>query len=137
MDTKVQKSEGKTAKKSSRIAAKHVSIRIPLNLKNAAKSLRDEANKKEAGRTIMMDEVFELALSLVKKEHLKMLQERSLTHEDRKEMLRQKYIETRGPISRDEFTGFMMTAAFHEFLKELESGASAPSRVAEVAPLAG
>lgn len=118
METKTQISESKASKKNQKGAAKHVSVRITTAAKRLAKSLRDEANKKAAGRKIMMDEIYDLALSLVTKEHLKMLQERSLTHEDRKETLRQKYVETRGSISRDEFTGFMMTAAFQEFLKE-------------------
>lgn len=48
------------------------------------------------------------------------LQEKSMTHEDRKERLRQRYIEERGPISKDEFTGFMLSADFVEFMKAHE-----------------
>jgi hypothetical protein len=47
-----------------------------------------------------------------------MMQDQSLSNEDRKEQLRQRYIEARGPISRDEFTGFMLTKEFFEFLAE-------------------
>lgn len=43
----------------------------------------------------------------------------SLSNEDRKEILRQKYIEHRGPISKDEFTGFMMKSEFQEFLNAI------------------
>ena len=136
METKTQTTELKASKKNQKSVAKHVSVRITAAAKKLAKSLRDEANKKAAGRKIMMDEIYDLALSLITIEHLNMLQEQSLTNEDRKEILRQKYIEIRGPISKDEFTGFMMTAAFHEFLKELEPGASASPRVTETAGLA-
>lgn len=69
----------------------------------------------------MLDDLFDLALGLGTTEHLKVLQERSLTHEDRKELLRQEYVELHGQITRDEFTGFMMTSGFTEFLKEAGS----------------
>ena len=120
METKAQTSETKVSKKNAKGAAKHVSIRVTATTKKLAKSLRDEANKKLVGRTIMMDEIYELAVSLVTPAHLKMLQDKSLTHDDRKELLRQKYVELHGPISKDDWTGFTMSKAFHEFL-ELQS----------------
>jgi hypothetical protein len=40
---------------------------------------------------------------------------RSLTSENKKELLRQKYIVEVGPITKDEFTGFMMTDEFAAF----------------------
>lgn len=113
------------------------SVRIRASSKERAVALLQTINKKKSGRKVKFDELFELAVGLVADEHVKVLQERSLTHEDRKEILRQKYIAVRGAISKDEFTGFMMTPAFHEFQKELEPGASASPRVAEVAALAG
>jgi hypothetical protein len=118
MENKAQVSEAKNAKKISKGGVKHASIRIKSSSKKLASSLRDEANQKTAGRTIKMEEIFELALSLMTKEHLKMLQERSLSHEDRKELLRQRYIELRGPISKDSFIGFLMSADFPEFMRE-------------------
>lgn len=114
MESKVQKSKSKNV-------AKHASVRIKAGSKKIAVALRHEANNKPNGRKIKLDDIFEIALSLVTSAHLKALQERAMTHEDRKEILRQKYIETRGPISKDEFTGFMMTAEFHEFLKTTDS----------------
>lgn len=127
----------KSIKTKSKSVAKSASVRVRQEAKERATLLLVAANKKKQGRKIKFEDLFELALGLVTDEHLKQLQDSSLTHEDRKEILRQKYIAARGPISKDEFTGFMMTAAFHEFLKELESGANASSRVAEVAALAG
>ena len=51
--------------------------------------------------------------------------------------IRQRYIAARGPISKDEFTGFMMTVAFYEFLKEQQVEPNFVSRVPEFATLAG
>lgn len=118
METNVPKSESKKSKVKSKSDAKCASIRIRVGTKKAALAFRDQANNKAFGRSIKLDEVLELAVGKLTSEHVHELQEQSLTNEDRKELLRQKYIETRGPISRDEFTGFMMTDAFQEFLKE-------------------
>lgn len=113
------------------------SVRVSSETRKLAEGILKTANDKETGRKIKLDEVLQAGLALIQNEHIRTLQEDSLTNEDRKEILRQKYIAVRGAISRDEFTGFMMTAAFHEFLKELDSGANASPRVAEVAALAG
>lgn len=130
MKEKVNKANGKKS-------AGFSSVRVKSSSKERATALLLACNKKKSGRKVKFDELFELAIGLVSDEHVRLLQERSLTNEDRKEILRQRHISIRGPISKDDFTGFMMTAAFHEFLKELGSGASASPRVAEVAALAG
>lgn len=118
METKAQKPELKVSKSKAKGAAKHSSVRVKAASKKVALALQNNANEKPTGRKIKLDDIFELALSLVTSEHLKTLQERSMTHEDRKEILRQKYIKARGSISKDDFTGFMMTVEFQDFLKE-------------------
>jgi Rps23 Pro-64 3,4-dihydroxylase Tpa1-like proline 4-hydroxylase len=100
--------------------SRYVSTRIKNESKNDAFSILALANKKKHGRKIKLPELLELAISLVKEEHIKMLQDQSMTNEDRKEILRQKYIQHRGSISRDEFTGFMMKPEFLDFVKEQE-----------------
>jgi Rps23 Pro-64 3,4-dihydroxylase Tpa1-like proline 4-hydroxylase len=137
MDSKVQKSELKNAKKSGRTAAKLASIRIKVSAKKTATSLLNEANLKKQGRKIKLDQLIELAMSLITPEHIKMLQEQSLTNEDRKEILRQKYVSIRGPISKDEFTGFIMTAEFHDFLREQSSRSDSDVSMKQVAQIAG
>ena len=127
----------KMSKASGKESVAHSSVRVSITSKKRADSLLLAINKKKLGRKVKFDDLFDLAIELVTDEHCKMLQERSLTHEDRKEILRQKYIAARGAISKDEFTGFMMTAAFPEFLKELDSSSNASPRVAEVAARAG
>jgi hypothetical protein len=109
--------ESKTTKTNTKMNQKLKSIRVSSENKKRAEHLRNLANKKRFGRKVKIDQVLSLALDLVTEDHLKMLQDQSLSHEDRKELLRQKYIEERGPISKDDFTGFTLTAEFQIFLK--------------------
>ncbi len=108
------------SKSKTKNADNRVSIRIRGEAKAKAALLLAAANKKKFGKKIKFDDLVEIALGLVTDEHLKMLQKRSMTFEDQKELLRQKYIETRGLITRDEFLGFMMEPGFGDFLKEYE-----------------
>ena len=108
----------KTTKTAARQVNKLKSIRVQLETQRKAERLLAVANKKRIGRKVKVDQLLSIALDLVTDGHLQTLQDQSLTNEDRKELLRQKYIETRGQISRDEFTGFMMSADFAIFLTE-------------------
>jgi hypothetical protein len=95
----------KNSKASGKKNAGLCSVRIRITSKERAAALLLACNKKKSGRKVKLDELFEVAISQVADEQVKLLQERSLTNEDRKEILRQKYIEVRGPISKDAFTG--------------------------------
>lgn len=109
--------ENKAAKQILKMQQSNKSIRIAqATEKKLAKALC-AANKKKFGRKIKADQVLSLALDLLNDEHIRLLQEQSLTNEDRKEQLRQSYISEIGPISRDAFTGFMLTDEFAEFKK--------------------
>lgn len=108
--------ENKTVKANAKIGAKNKSVRISLENQKKADKILVHANKKKLGRKIKLDHVLAIALDLLTDEHIRKLQDQSLSNEDRKEQLRQRYIEARGPISRDEFTGFMLTKEFFEFL---------------------
>lgn len=122
MENKAQKHEGKVTKKSSKAATTYVSIRVPLVLKNSAKKLREESNsQKKKGRKIRLDEILSLGVSLITTNDLKALQERTLTHKDRLDLLRQRYIDIHGPISEDDFIGFTMTPQFQEFVRLQEA----------------
>lgn len=94
------------------------SVRVSSDTRKLAESILKSANEKKSGRKIKLDEVLQASLSLVGQCHIRTLQEKSLTNEDRKEILRQRYIESRGQISKDDFTGFMMTTEFQKFLSE-------------------
>ena len=93
-------------------------MRVRQSAKERAGILLLAANRKTLGRKIKFEDLFDLALGLVTDEHLTLLQERSLSNEDQKERLREKYIAIHGSISRDAFTGYMMTADFQDFLNE-------------------
>lgn len=103
----------KSKKKS---AARMTSQRVSADAKNSAEALLKLINNKQFGRNVRASQLFAFALGLVTEAHIKVLQSESLTNEDRKEILRQKYIETHGEISRDGFVGFMMTSEFQDFL---------------------
>lgn len=109
MTSKLSKSENKNVTVGK-------SIRIGLDVQRKAKKILSAANTKKAGRKVKIDQLLNVALDLVTPEHIKTLQDQTLSNEDRKEILRQKYIAIHGQISRDEFTGFMMTAAYVDFL---------------------
>jgi hypothetical protein len=94
------------------------SVRVSSETRKLAEGILKTANDKETGRKIKLDELLQTGLGLIQQSHIEKLQENSLTHEDRKEILRQKYIVARGPISKDEFTGFMMTQEFLGFVAE-------------------
>lgn len=108
----------KTNKSKSKVVAKSVSVRVHSESKLAAMSRLESANKKKLGRRIKFEDLFNLALGLVTEEHIKVLHERSLTHANRQELLRQRYAETRGPISVDDFIGFTFTAEYPAFLSK-------------------
>lgn len=119
--------ENKTLKTKVKNAANYASVRIKTSSKKTATALLNEANNKKYGRKIKFEELVEVALTLINKDHLKQLQERSFSNEDRKELLRQKYIEKHGQITKDDFTGFMMTAEFQGFLSSIYSFQSVAS----------
>ncbi len=110
--------ETKNTKATSKINPKLESIRINSENQKKADKILIAANKKKGGRRIKINELLNLVFDLVSDEHIKNLQEQALSNEDRKEILRQKWAETHGPISKEEFTGVMMTQKFFEFLAE-------------------
>lgn len=118
MENKAQKTEVKIIKKSTKSAASYASIRIPLELKKNAKKWRDVANRNKTGRKIKLHEILTIGVDLISEENIKDLQEKSLTHRERLEILRQKYIGQYGPISEDDFIGFTMTAEYQDFLSQ-------------------
>lgn len=99
-------------------AQKANSIRVSSEIKKWLDETLKVANKKSAGRKIKLDDLMIVFKGKVTSEDIELLRERSQRGEDRKESMRQFYIETRGPISKDDFTDFMMTEGYFEFLSE-------------------
>jgi hypothetical protein len=94
------------------------SIRISSLTQKKLEKILCAANKKKFGRKIKAEHVLALALDLVAERDILLLQENSLSNEDRTEQLRQLYISKHGPTTRDSWLGFMMTSDFHKFLQE-------------------
>lgn len=111
-----QTMENKNTKTNSKMIQKMKSIRINSENQKRLEKVILLANKKKIGRKIKVDQVLSLALDLVNEEHIKKMQGQSLSNEDKKELLRQKWSETYGAITKDEFTGVMLTKEFSDFL---------------------
>jgi hypothetical protein len=94
------------------------SLRMHIETQKKIEKLLYSANKKNLGRRVKIDQLLCLALSLVTSDHITTLQDQSLTNEDRKEQLRQRYIAIHGPTSKDEFLGLMLSPQFQQFLSE-------------------
>lgn len=91
-------------------------IRISNDTKMLCSRISKIANQKKIGRKIKIDEILKLGLILITDAEIKKLQNTSLSNEDRKEQLRQIYIKKIGPITKDEFIGFMMKPDFLDFI---------------------
>jgi hypothetical protein len=70
--------------------------------------LKEKANKKDHGRKVLEIEILGLALSLVKEEHLKELQAKTLSEKDRLAIAHDEYQRTVGKISLDQFIGKLL-----------------------------
>lgn len=114
--------ESKIAKNTLKINQRAKSVRINSEIQKKAERILLLANKKKVGRRVKIDHLLSLALDLVSEEDIKKLQNQSLTNEDRKEILRQKWVALNGPISKDEFTGFMMTEEYFNFVSAHKLG---------------
>ena len=112
--------ESKKTKSKSKNKNKTKSVRIGEQVELKLKNILVTANANKKMRKVKPDMVFNLVLDLVNESHIKTLQELLVTPDDRKEQMRQFYIETRGPISKLEYTGFTMKREYFEFLEQYE-----------------
>jgi hypothetical protein len=115
---KVQSMKTKMSKTKDESETSGTTIRVRKSTKSALLAKLKEINQKQLGRKLKADELLTLALNGLTDEDVKALQEMSLSNEDRKKRMRQKYIEVHGPISEDDFTGFTFSPEFQTFLKE-------------------
>lgn len=96
------------------------STSVRINKKNGqiVNSILQSVNKKKFGRKIKMDDLLEIILGKITDDDIKSLQKKSIRPDERKEMMRQKYIQVHGAISKAKFTEFMMSIDYISFLKE-------------------
>lgn len=126
----------KTNKGKNQIETAGTSIRVRKATKSAALAKLKEINQKQLGRKIKPDELLCFAINRLTDEDVRALQEMSLSNEDRKAKMRQRYIEIHGPISEDEFTGFTFTSEFQIFIADNFSPAKRHSPASESVALA-
>ena len=108
----------KLKKTKSQNDTKRITMRVRETTRSVALAKLKEINQKQLGRKVKADELLTFAINRMTNEDVKALQEMSLSNEDRKKRMRQKYIEVHGPISEDEFTGFTFSCEFQAFLKD-------------------
>ena len=97
-----------TIKNKSSLKAQTLAIRIKADIRKKIKTDLLKVNKKSYGRKVIIDDYLKLAVSLITSEHLKQLQEASLSHFDRFEITYYKYVKQHGSISKDAYMGAIM-----------------------------
>ncbi|MGK5086913.1 hypothetical protein WDW86_05095 [Bdellovibrionota bacterium FG-2] len=100
-------SENKLAEKKAKAKKSNTHAMIPLKRETQKRVAADMArvNRKDYGRTVRIDEYIALAISLITPEHIRQLQEASLSHKDRFEREYREYVASHTRISRDEYLG--------------------------------
>lgn len=68
-------------------------------------SIKEKANKKEFGRRITDADILAVAVRLITSEHIKKLQDDSLTERDRLNQAHADYMKSHGKITLDQFIG--------------------------------
>ncbi len=71
-------------------------------------SILDKINQKDQGKKVRADDVVTLSLTLLKNEHLKRLQDNSLTNTDRMEILFQEFKSKNKNATKDLFLGALL-----------------------------
>ena len=83
-------------------------VRVSNETKKILTKLLDKANKKSFGKRIKPDALIATALKLVADNHLKKLQENSLSNADRLEMAFKEYKKGNSSASKDDFLGRLL-----------------------------
>ncbi len=83
-------------------------IRLTQGTQKKLTQLLGKANKKNFGKRIKADQLILLALGLISENHIKSLQENSLSNADKLEMKFKEYIKKNGSISKDDFLGKLL-----------------------------
>ncbi|MFN3698345.1 MAG: hypothetical protein ACK4VO_12980 [Pseudobdellovibrio sp.] len=97
-------------KKGSKKEAKKINQLKKLDLETIKllNSIKDRANKKTFGRKVKDTEIISAALRLISSEHIKELQELTLSERDRLAMAHEEFQKANGKISLDQFIGKLL-----------------------------
>ena len=105
MDTTTNSEKPKASIKA---GVKTVPLRVKRETKRRLLLELVKANKKDFGRRVRADDLVALAVGLVQPEHLRQLQEATLSNADRLEQRYQEHVKKHGSLSKDEFIGLLM-----------------------------
>ena len=97
-------------KKKAAAGAKKSLVMKKLDLESAKllQQLKDRANKKTHGRKVRDSEILALAIKQVTADHIKSLQEATLSERDRLQIAHEEFQRTNGRISLDQFIGKLL-----------------------------
>lgn len=102
--------EVSTTAATKRAKLKTDNLRVRRETKKKIQTELAAINRKEFGRKVTADDYVQLAISLVKPEHLGSLKERTLSNKDRLEQRYQDYCAAHGKVTKDEFIGTLLAA---------------------------
>ena len=88
-----------------------VSLRMKRDTKKRIQSELAKVNKKDFGKKVRCDELIGTALSLLTEQHLKELQDGSMTNADRLELRYREHIRKHGPMTKDAYLGTLLGTA--------------------------
>jgi len=93
----------KTNEKNRALKANETYRKVEGQALKALNSFREKVNKKSYGRTVKDTEIIAFAITLLSDDHIKGLQESSLTSQDRVKLSHEEYCKTHGKISFDDY----------------------------------
>ena len=105
MDNTQSEKKAKPPTKSSAYAT----LRVKKETRRKAVQIVEKLNNKDYGARLKMSDYVAFALGLVSQEHHTMLQEATLSHEDRLKRDHKAYVALHGMISKDEYLGKRLT----------------------------
>jgi hypothetical protein len=88
-----------------------VGLRVKRETKKRIQAELAKVNKKDFGKKVRCDELIGTALSLLTEQHVKALQDGSLTNADRLEKKFREHIRKHGPMTKDAFLGTLLGSA--------------------------
>jgi hypothetical protein len=85
-----------------------VGLRVKRETKKRIQAELAKVNKKDFGKKVRCDELIGTALSLLTEQHLRALQDGSMTNADRLEIQYRDYVKKHGATSKDDFLGTLL-----------------------------
>ncbi len=89
-------------------SASTVSVRLRRETKRRIQNELARVNKKDFGKRVKADALIGRALGLLTEQHIKELQDASLSNADRLEMLYRDHVKQHGATTKDDFLGTLI-----------------------------